>query len=53
MSPKCKQYKDVFAAPGSDLYQAIIDRDDKKAKQVYDDAKRREQALVKQEEKIQ
>ena len=46
MSPKCVKYKDVYAAPGSDLFQALKDGDQKKAAEFYksasDNAKRLE-----------
>ena len=29
MSPKCKKYKDVYAAPASDLYKALENKDNK------------------------
>jgi len=45
MSPKCIPYKDVMAAPGSELYQALVDKDQAKAKRVYEEAKAREVAL--------
>lgn len=35
MSPKCKKYKDVYAAPVSDLYKALESKDTKKAEEVY------------------
>ena len=38
MSPKCKKYKDVYAAPASDLYKALEDKDNKKAEEVYKQA---------------
>ena len=39
MSPKCKKYKDVYAAPASDLYKALENKDNKKAEEVYKQAK--------------
>jgi hypothetical protein len=39
MSPKCKKYKDVYAAPASDLYKALEDKDNKKAEEVYKQAR--------------
>lgn len=39
MSPKCKKYKDVYAAPASDLYKALENKDTKKAEEVYKQAK--------------
>ena len=38
-SPKCKKYKDVLAAPGSELYKATEDGDKKKAEEAYNQAK--------------
>ena len=53
MSPKYKQYKDVWVAPGSDLYQALVDLAEKKDKEacqkkvkaLYDDVREREKKL--------
>lgn len=39
MSPKCKKYKDVYAAPASDLYKALEYKDNKKVEEVYKLAK--------------
>ena len=39
MSPRCKKYKDVYAAPASDLYKALENKDTKKAEEVYKQAK--------------
>ena len=39
MSPKCKKYKDVYAAPASDLYKSLENKDTKKAEEVYKQAK--------------
>ena len=39
MSPRCKKYKDVYAAPVSDLYKALENKDTKKAEEVYKQAK--------------
>ena len=41
MSPKCKKYKDVYAAPASDLYKALDEKpvNTKKAEEVYKQAK--------------
>lgn len=39
MSPKCKKYKDVYAAPASDLYKALEEKNTKKAEEVYKQAR--------------
>ncbi len=44
MSPKCKPFKDVLAAPGSELYQALVDRDQKKAEKRYKECLAREKS---------
>jgi hypothetical protein len=44
MSPKCKPFKDVLAAPGSELYQALVDRDQKKAEKLYKECLAREKS---------
>lgn len=50
MNPKCKPYRDVYAAPGSELFQALVDGDHKKAARVYEEAKKREKALTTNQE---
>lgn len=45
MSPKCKSYKDVLAAPGSELFAALVEGDHKKAERVYKECRDREKAL--------
>ena len=44
MSPKCKPFKDVLAAPGSELYQALVDRDQKKAEKLHKECLAREKS---------
>lgn len=39
MSPKCIKYKDVYAAPGSELYQALVNQNPKLAEELYKRAK--------------
>ncbi len=39
-------YKRTFAAKGSALYQAIMDKDDVKAKAIYDATTKRMEALL-------
>lgn len=41
MSPKCKKYKDTYAAPASDLYKSLEEKpvNYKKAEEVYKQAK--------------
>lgn len=38
MSPKSKKFKDVYAAPASDLWKAIENKDSKKAEELYKEA---------------
>lgn len=37
---KCKRFRDVYAAPGSQLFQALEDGDRKKAAAIYDECER-------------
>lgn len=52
MSPKCKRFKDVFAAPGSELYQALVDGDHKKAEKVYKECLDREKSREEKSSKV-
>lgn len=43
-------YRDTFAAKGSDLYNALMEGDLKKAKQIYEATTERMLALVRKDE---
>lgn len=47
MSPKCKKYKDVFAAPASDLFKALEERESGKTEALRKEAANKAEALYK------